>query len=563
MKKNRLFIVTLGLVFGLGTVQAQNVGINDDNSNPDPSAVLDVKSNNKGLLIPRLTLAQRNAILAPATGLMIYQTDNTSGFYYNSGTPASPVWTSIGAGSWGLTGNNILSGQFLGTTNAIGLDIRTNNVSRAFITNDGLVGIGTTAPTHTLDVDGQIRIRGGSPAAGRILVSDANGVGTWQNAPSTGWSLTGNAVTAGQFLGSTNNQALNFRTNNNTRFTLYNDGAAEFFTNGFFKINNNGNAVIRTDNNINAGNCIGFWRDPEANHRLVVNGLSINGTSYTTGGTYAGIHSQSGNGAYNFGVAGIGVPFINRNGGVYGAVFSTTWGILGYTASNGILYGAYFSGGTANGAGYAPQGQNKMAIGLGVHGELMGAWVKGELGGLTTSGELYAAYHQGNVYTEGFQADLVKEGNQGNLLPAYANTSTSLKVYADGMESLNGSETFVAFEPAFLALIAKDKKPVVTVTAVGAPVSLYLKRIEANGFVVASVDGKANQVDFAWTAVAKRRDAERAQAPEQLINPEFSNNLPKVMFNENNTERSAKPMWWDGQRFQYSPPPVPKDLKKG
>jgi len=53
------------------------VGVNTDNSTPDPSAMLDVKSTNKGILIPRLTLAQRNAIANPAGGLMIYQTDNS------------------------------------------------------------------------------------------------------------------------------------------------------------------------------------------------------------------------------------------------------------------------------------------------------------------------------------------------------------------------------------------------------------------------------------------------------------------------------------------------------
>ena len=57
------------------------VSVSNDNSDPDPSAMLDVKSTDKGLLAPRMTLAQRDAISSPATGLLIYQTDEEEGFY--------------------------------------------------------------------------------------------------------------------------------------------------------------------------------------------------------------------------------------------------------------------------------------------------------------------------------------------------------------------------------------------------------------------------------------------------------------------------------------------------
>jgi len=62
------------------------VGINTDNEPPDPSAMLDVSSDSLGILIPRMTEAQRDAISSPATGLMIYQTDGTAGFYYYNGS---------------------------------------------------------------------------------------------------------------------------------------------------------------------------------------------------------------------------------------------------------------------------------------------------------------------------------------------------------------------------------------------------------------------------------------------------------------------------------------------
>jgi hypothetical protein len=52
-------------------------------TNPDNSARLEINSNNKGLLIPRMTSSQRNAIQVPALGLMIYDT-TTDNFWYKS-----------------------------------------------------------------------------------------------------------------------------------------------------------------------------------------------------------------------------------------------------------------------------------------------------------------------------------------------------------------------------------------------------------------------------------------------------------------------------------------------
>jgi hypothetical protein len=62
---------------------------------PDNSAMLDIVSTGKGLLIPRMGLASRPA--SPATGLLIYQTDNTPGFYYYNGS----AWVQVATASAG------------------------------------------------------------------------------------------------------------------------------------------------------------------------------------------------------------------------------------------------------------------------------------------------------------------------------------------------------------------------------------------------------------------------------------------------------------------------------
>ena len=86
MKFAPLYAALLALLLPLAT-RAQGVGIGT--TTPDASAVLEVKSNAKGLLLPRLTAAQREAIVNPAAGLMVYQTDGTPGLYYYNGT----AWT--------------------------------------------------------------------------------------------------------------------------------------------------------------------------------------------------------------------------------------------------------------------------------------------------------------------------------------------------------------------------------------------------------------------------------------------------------------------------------------
>ena len=53
-------------------------------TNPDPSAVLDITSTSQGVLTPRMATAQRTAISNPADGLLVFDTDEDSFYYYNS-----------------------------------------------------------------------------------------------------------------------------------------------------------------------------------------------------------------------------------------------------------------------------------------------------------------------------------------------------------------------------------------------------------------------------------------------------------------------------------------------
>ncbi len=85
----RIFIILTCLIIVLNAMS--QVAINTDATAPDNSAMLDVKSTNKGMLVPRMTSAQRTAIASPATGLLVYQSDGVGGFYFYNGTS----WVSL------------------------------------------------------------------------------------------------------------------------------------------------------------------------------------------------------------------------------------------------------------------------------------------------------------------------------------------------------------------------------------------------------------------------------------------------------------------------------------
>ncbi len=83
MKKIYIFIL-LASVLSQRSVLAQ-VAIHGDASQPDGSAMLDIKSTAKGLLIPRMTTVQRSAVVSPADGLMVYDTDTKGLWVYQGG----------------------------------------------------------------------------------------------------------------------------------------------------------------------------------------------------------------------------------------------------------------------------------------------------------------------------------------------------------------------------------------------------------------------------------------------------------------------------------------------
>jgi hypothetical protein len=126
MKK--ITIIVLMLFTALSYAQ---VGINTNT--PDASSALEIESTTGGILIPRLTETQRDAISAPATGLMIYQTDGIAGFYFWNGS----AWTKID----GVAGPQ-------GPAGADGADGAQGPVGPQGI--QGIQGADATSPTYSI-----------------------------------------------------------------------------------------------------------------------------------------------------------------------------------------------------------------------------------------------------------------------------------------------------------------------------------------------------------------------------------------------------------------------------
>lgn len=166
-------LTVIAIVAHAYMIQAQNVGIGNADFVPNTSAVLDLNSTTSGFLMPRMTQAQMTAISSPAEGLIVYQTNATTGFKYFDGT----VWLPFGGGADNFgtheAETNIEMSDFWISNDGGNEGIR--------ISNAGNIGIGISSPTAELHTSGTVRMEGLSGSGTRMVVADANGNLSTQN----------------------------------------------------------------------------------------------------------------------------------------------------------------------------------------------------------------------------------------------------------------------------------------------------------------------------------------------------------------------------------------------
>ncbi len=142
-------IATIILLFISFSAFSQGVSIKNTSAAPNSHSILDIddSNNNKGILIPRVTTAERTNNTAGhfnlglnEEGLTVYDTDTDSYWLWDGA-----AWKNFSAGGgsgWGLTGNagTVNGTNFIGTTDNVALDIRTNNQINLTIGTSGQIG---------------------------------------------------------------------------------------------------------------------------------------------------------------------------------------------------------------------------------------------------------------------------------------------------------------------------------------------------------------------------------------------------------------------------------------
>jgi hypothetical protein len=188
-------ILATVLAFGIGTAaQAQNVAINTDGSAAATSAILDVKSTTQGMLVPRMTQAQRTAISTPATGLLVYQTDATEGFYFRSASG----WVSLNT----TTDAAALTSGTLADTR---LSTNVTTQGNTFNGNNQLVQLNGTSQLPAVSGVNLTNLNAASLASGTVLPARmpalSGDVNSTVNTTTT--TIAANAVTSAKILDGT------------------------------------------------------------------------------------------------------------------------------------------------------------------------------------------------------------------------------------------------------------------------------------------------------------------------------------------------------------------------
>lgn len=154
----------IGLMF-LTTIPSRLIAQNNSSvgigtSSPNNSAALDVQHNRKGVLVPRMTKENRDNIVAPANGLMIYQTDSSAGFYVNKGNMTAPKWKPVNGSAQAFTAYLSASQTFTGAATIVQYTTTTPPAGETLL-NDGEIFADSALARFTATEEGLYYLEAG------------------------------------------------------------------------------------------------------------------------------------------------------------------------------------------------------------------------------------------------------------------------------------------------------------------------------------------------------------------------------------------------------------------
>ncbi len=366
-----LSFLTLLLISTISFAQ-NNVGIGT--TTPDASAVLDLSANDKGILIPRLTSAQRVAIANPANGLMVFDTDVDCFHYYSSGTGAWVDLCSVnGGGGGGTDGINCWD------TNGNGINdpAEDTNGDTFFNTEDcqgadGAVGAqGPTGPAGADGNDGNDGAAGAQGPAGTngtdgngIASTTDNGDGTFTITYDDGSTFTTSDLTGPQGPAGpagSGGTITDVDVNTTGTIAVVTDAPATYTSTEsvWTTLGNSGTNV--TNNFIGTTDAIDFAVRTNGSEQLrvtsggqvIVNNTTTNATDklavYHVNGVAVGGYSQNNTTSNSVGVYGVSTGAGVDNYGVYGFANGATanaTSVFGLSDGNATGVGGVITSGT-------------------------------------------------------------------------------------------------------------------------------------------------------------------------------------------------------------------------
>ena len=432
--------------------QSQNVSINTTGNLPDNSAILDVSSTDKGVLIPRMTTAQRTLILSPAKGLLVYDT-NFDEFWYFNGT----IWVAFGgsgiagptgptgaAGMDGLTGPTGPTGAGVqGPTGPTGIDGTTGPVGPIGPTGAGVQGptgaigptgpsgsgTGPTGPTGADGVTGPTGPAGsGTGPTGPTGATGANGsngvTGATGATGSTGPSWTLSTLTynaSGTLtLNGTAGSGGPLTTTGSSWLTLGNSGTVA--GTNFVGTTDAQALVIKTSGSAATNEKMRILSTPQ---------IVVNNTAAATGDLFS-IYGSGYTGAINTVANQTDYPFNSYStgtfAGIYGENTGTGQGVLGNNTSSGVglygqsntgtgIYGTSTTGsgirGYSTGAAYVGVGGYNTNISgtgmIGIGNNIAGGSIMANGSGVAGNGTACGIFGYGTTVASGI--GIIGEGN--------------------------------------------------------------------------------------------------------------------------------------------------------